>query len=119
MHVRALVLGLLLAAGSAFANPVDGKWSGSVSTPGGDFQLSFTFKAEGAALTGAMSGMDGMPFKIADGKVDGDSISFSVTIDYNGTPLKLDYKGKVAADQIKLVAEAAGMPFEFVVKKSQ
>lgn len=119
MHLRALVLGLLLAAGSLLANPVDGKWSGSVSTPGGDFQVSFTFKADGAALSGAMAGMDGMDFKIADGKIDGDNISFSVTIDFAGTPLKLDYKGKVATGEIHLTGEAAGMPFEFVVKKSQ
>ena len=118
MKLRALFLGLILCAAAAFADPVDGKWSGSVSTPGGDFPVAFTFKADGATLTGSMAGMDGMDIKIADGKVEGVNISFSVTLDFGGTPLKLDYKGVVAADQIKLTGEAAGMPFEFVVKKS-
>ena len=47
----AFVAGLLLVAVSAFAADVDGKWSGSVSTPGGDFPMAFTFKADGANLT--------------------------------------------------------------------
>ena len=32
--------------------PVDGKWTGSVSTPNGDFPVSFNFKADGATLNG-------------------------------------------------------------------
>ena len=119
MKLRAVVLGLILCAVSVFADAVDGKWSGSVSTPGGDFPVAFTFKADGATLTGTMAGMDGMDIKIADGKINGANISFSVTLDFGGTPFKLDYKGVVAPDQIKLSADAAGMPIEFVVKKAQ
>ncbi len=119
MKLRALFLGLVLCAVSAFADAVDGKWSGTVSTPGGDFPVSFTFKADGPTLNGSMAGMDGMDIKIAEGKVNGSNISFSVTLDFGGTPLKLDYKGVVSEGQIKLSGDAGGMPFEFVVKKSQ
>jgi hypothetical protein len=119
MRLQALALGLLFCSVSVFADAVDGKWSGSVSTPGGDFPVAFTFKASGAALTGTMQGMDGMDIKIADGKVDGSNISFTVTLDFGGMPFKLDYKGVVAADQIKLSADVGGMPIEFVVKKAQ
>jgi hypothetical protein len=31
----------------------------------------------------------------------------------------ISYKGIVAADQIKVSGDAAGMPFEFVLKKSK
>src|ERR1700733_3620728 len=119
MRLRALVAGFMFVAASAFAAGVDGKWSGSVSTPGGDFPVAFTFKADGAKLTGTMQGMDGMDIPIADGKVDGANISFSVTLDFGGMPFKLAYKGVVAADQIKLSGDAGGMPFELVVKKAQ
>jgi hypothetical protein len=119
MRFRALMAGFLFVAVSAFAAGVDGKWSGSVSTPGGDFPVAFTFKADGAKLTGTMQGMDGMDFKIADGKVDGDKIAFSVTLDFGGMPFMLTYTGVVAADQIKLTGDAGGMPFELVVKKAQ
>ena len=80
--------------------------------------MAFTFKADGAALTGAMQGMDGMDIKIADGKVDGANISFSVTLDFGGMPFKLTYKGAVAGDQIKLTGDAGGMPFELIVRKA-
>lgn len=118
MKLRALFLGLVLCAGALFADPVDGKWTGSVSTPGGDFPVAFTFKADGAALTGTMAGMDGMDIKIADGKISGANISFSVSLDFGGMPFKLDYKGVVSADQIKLSGDAGGMPFELIVKKA-
>lgn len=117
MRFRALVLGLLFFAISAFAADVDGKWSGSVSTPNGDFPVTFNFKADGPALTGVMVGMDGMDIPIADGKIDGENISFSVTLDFGDMPLKLNYKGVVAMDEIKLSGDAGGQAFEFVVKK--
>jgi hypothetical protein len=114
----AFAVGLVLIAVSAFAADVDGKWTGTVSTPGGDFPQAFTFKADGAKLGGSMTGMDGMEVAIKDGKIDGANISFSVTLDFGGMPFMLSYKGVVAKDQIKLTGDAAGMPFELVVKKT-
>src|SRR5580658_628188 len=114
----AFAAGLFLAAVSVFAADVDGKWAGTVSTPNGDFPQAFTFKADGAKLTGSMTGMDGMEIAITDGKIDGANVSFSVTLDFGGMPFTLSYKGVVAKDQIKLTGDAAGMPFELVVKKS-
>jgi hypothetical protein len=119
MRLRALVAGLLFVAVSAFAAGVDGKWSGSVSTPGGDFPVAFTFKADGAKLTGTMLGMDGMDIAITDGKVDGDKIAFTVTLDFGGMPFALNYTGVVSSDQIKLSADVGGMPIEYVVKRAQ
>ncbi len=117
MRLRALVVGFLFVVVAALAAPADGKWSGSVSTPNGDFPVAFTFKADGAKLTGTMQGMDGMDIAIAGGKVDGDKIAFSVTLDFGGMPLTLNYTGVVSSDQIKLAGYAGGMPFELVVKK--
>src|ERR1700685_941684 len=108
MRLRVLAAGFLFLAVSAFAAGVDGKWSGSVSTPGGDFPVAFTFKADGATLNGTMAGRGGTDLKIADGKINGANITFSVTLDFGGTPFKLDYKGVVAADQIKLSGDAGG-----------
>lgn len=109
---------LLLLAFSAFAADVDGKWTGSVSTPNGDFPVNFTFKADGNMLTGSMAGPDGNDIAIKDGKIDGANISFSLTLDFGGNSMQLNYKGVVASDQIKMSGEAGGMPFEFVVKKA-
>jgi hypothetical protein len=111
---------ILLAIGmTAYAADVDGSWGGSIQTPQGEFPVSFTFKADGAKLTGSMLGLDGMPVPIKDGKIDGNTITFNVTLDFGGMPFDLSYKGVVAAAEIKMTAEALGMPFEFVVKKDK
>jgi hypothetical protein len=117
MRLYTLVLGFLLLAVSAFAADIDGKWTGTISTPNGDFSQTFTFKADGAALTGSLEFMPGMEIPITDGKVDGDNISFSVTLDF-GAPLKMTYMGVVSGNELKVKGDAGGMPFEFVLKKT-
>ncbi len=115
--MKLLAIALLLA-GSVFAADVDGKWTGTMSTPNGDVPVVFTFKADGAMLNGSTSGPDGAEVKIADGKVDGDNITFTVSFDFGGMPLTINYKGAVAKDQIKFNIEVAGMPFELTVKRA-
>ena len=119
MKLFSTVTVFLLLAVSAFAADVDGKWTGSVSTPNGDFPVTFNFKADGAMLSGAMVGMDGNDIPIKDGMIDGANIAFSITLDFGGNSMKLTYKGVVASDQIKFSGDAGGMPFEFVVKKAK
>jgi len=112
------VAGLLLLAVSAFGADVDGKWTGTFTTPNGDVPVGFTFKADGPKLEGSTTGPDGAEVKIADGKVDGCNVSFSVTFDFGGMPFTMAYKGVVAKDQIKLTIDIFGMPAELLVKKS-
>ncbi len=120
MRVGALAVAmLLLLTGMALAADVDGTWTGTVSTPGGDFPVNFTFKADGANLTGSMLGQENNQIPIKEGKIDGSNISFKVSLDMGGQAMELSYKGVVAADQIKLSGEAMGTPFEFTVKKAK
>lgn len=118
MKIRSMAIALVLLAGSCFAADVDGKWSGMVSTPMGDIPVNFTFKADGAMLTGTTTGLDGADIKIENGKADGKNISFSVTFDFGGMPFTITYKGVVDGQQIKLTYDAAGMPGELTVKKA-
>ena len=71
----AIVVGLLLMAAPAFAADVDGKWTGTVSTPMGDLPVQYEFKAEGTTLTGTTLGFDGGSIPIKEGKVDGDKMT--------------------------------------------
>lgn len=109
---------LLLVAVSAFAADVDGKWAGNMSTPMGDVPVGFTFKADGAKLSGTTMGPDGGDVAIKDGMVDGKNISFSITFDFGGMPLVLNYKGVLSGDTIKFTIDVMGMPMDLVVKKS-
>ena len=114
--MKLLAIAALLAS-AAFAAEVDGKWTGTMTTPNGDVPVGFTFKADGATLNGSTTGPAG-EFKIANGKVDGSNISFSVTLDFQGMPFTLNYKGVVAKDEIKFTIDIFGMPFELLVKRA-
>ena len=118
MTFRRMFAVFVLMAASCLAADVDGKWAGTMSTPNGDIPVTFQFKADGAALTGSTSGPDGSSIAIANGKADGNNVSFTVTIDFGGMPLTLSYKGVVADGQIKFAMDIMGMPFELTVKKA-
>ena len=63
---------------------------GSMSTPGGDFPITFVFKAAGDKLTGTMLGVDGMEIPIANGKIEGDrspTASRSISAGWRGDDL--------------------------------
>jgi opacity protein-like surface antigen len=113
-----LVLALVMLAAPASAADVDGTWTGLFDTPNGAVNVSFTFKADGDNLTGTTTGPAG-EIAIKDGKVDGNKISFNISIEFGGMPLLLAYTGLVSPEEIKLTLEVMGMPFEFVVKKAK
>jgi hypothetical protein len=119
MRVFASIVILLMISITALAADVDGKWTGTVQSPMGDLSVAFTFKADGEKLTGTTTGFDGSEVPIQDGKIDGKTITFTVTFDFGGMPLMLSYKGIVSADEIKVSGDAFGMPFEFVLKKAK
>ena len=118
MRARALMVGILLLAAPAFAADVDVRWTGSMSTPMGEVPVTFVFKAEGETLTGALIGMDGVDVPIANGKIDGNKIAYTVTVDFGGMTLELIYRGVVSATEINLDMEVFGMPFNLVVRKT-
>src|SRR5947199_73611 len=101
MNVFASVLGLFLMSVTVYAAGVDGTWSGTVGGPQGEYPMTFTFKADGAKLTGSTMGLDGTPVPIKDGKIDGNNIAFMVSFDFGGMPFDLTYKGVASSDQIK------------------
>ena len=115
---KALLLGLLLCSAPAFAASLDGDWSGSMDTPNGPVQISYSFKSDGVTLTGTTTGPDGSKLAIKDGKVDGDKIAFSVDVDLGGTPTTFKYTGVVSANGIALSTDFQGQPMSFTVKKA-
>jgi hypothetical protein len=114
-----VALALMLVAVPARAADVDGKWTGSLDTPMGAVQVGFTFKADGTTLTGTSTGPDGSELAIKNGKIDGDKVSFMLSIDFGGMALDLNYSGVVKADSMEMTLDVMGMPFSFVVKKAK
>jgi len=113
MKCFSLVIGFLLLAGFALAADIDGKWAGEII--GQNMQIAFTFKAEGTTLTGVHI-VNGQETAIKDGKIEGNNLSFTVTLDMGGET-KIPHKGTISGDQIKMTYEMAGQPGEILVKR--
>ena len=115
-----LVLGMILVAGFALAAPIDGKWVGEVQgQDGSPMQISYTFKADGDKLTGTTSSPDGKEIAIKDGKINGNNISFSVSIDMGGQEMKMEMKGVLSGDDLKLSMDMMGQAMEIPLKRAK
>jgi hypothetical protein len=111
-HLRTLALAALfvtLAAVTAFAADVTGKWKASIETPRGTQEVTFDFHADGAALTGKVTSPRGES-DITDGKIDGDNLSFTQTVNFNGNEMKINYTGKIDGDNIKFTRTVGDRP---------
>jgi len=108
--VFAVCVLIALTAGVALAADITGKWSGEMSGPdgGGGFTLTYEFKQDGAKLTGTLQGPQGEPLELKEGKVDGDKVSFYVTFEGGGNPMKITNEGTISGDEIKITSKFEG-----------
>ena len=115
LFMFAALVGLLAVVASAA--DIDGKWKSEFNTPDGQTRTTtFTFKADGEKLTGTVSGRQA-DTPITDGKISGDEISFVVVRNMGGEERKIQYKGKLAGDEIKLTMSFGDMPPREMVAK--
>lgn len=112
MRNRVLWLSMLLALVAAAAD-INGKWKADFQTPDGTARSnSFTFKVDGAKLTGSVAGtQDETP--IQNGKIVGDDISFTAERPF-GT---FTYAGKITGSEIKFKVTFNDQTFEMTAKK--
>jgi len=111
----------LMSLASAEAADVSGKWTAQVPGRGGQMrETTFNFKADGDKLTGTMSGPQA-DIAISDGKVEGDNITFNVSLTFGGNEVKLAFKGKVSGDEIKFTRQREGsdQTQEFTAKRAK
>ncbi len=121
MRLCALAAALVLVvSGLVFGADIDGKWTGNIAGPDGNgFPVNYTFKADGTTLTGSTTGPDNSQVPLKNGKIDGNNISFSIAFDMGGQEMKMDFKGVISGDQIKMSFDMMGTPSEFVVKRAK
>lgn len=116
-------LGLLVAAvlvsAAAFAADVSGTWTASFDTQVGPQMYTYTFKVEGNKLTGTAKSNLGEG-TISNGTVNGDDISFTENLNYQGMDLQISYKGKISGDEIKFTRVVIeGVNEELVAKRTK
>ena len=77
---------------------VDGNWNLTMTTPMGERQATLSLKEAGGTLTGTQ-GADGNTAEIFDGTVNGNNLSWKVSIT-NPMPLTLEFTGTVSGNNI-------------------
>jgi hypothetical protein len=111
---------MALFALAASAADISGNWKGTAEGPNGAIERTFTFKQDGAKLTGETNSQFTGKSTIENGKVEGDTISFTITAKFQDNEMKLTYKGKITGDTIKLSSDFGGngQTIEWTLKKS-
>jgi|KBSMisStandDraft_5_1062788.scaffolds.fasta_scaffold196306_2 hypothetical protein len=106
--ISRLILAGSVALVALWAADATGKWTAEMQGRNGNaMTVNMNLKADGAKLTGTVSGRNG-DTDISDGKVDGDSVSFSVVREFNGNQFKQNYKGKLDGDTIHFTVTMEG-----------
>ena len=122
LALRNLALALLFVtfgALTALAADITGKWTGTVETPRGTQNLTFDFKVDGTTLTGKITTPRGES-DITDGKIDGDNVSFTQKVSFNGNDFTINYAGKVDGDSIKFTRTMGDRPpLEFTATRAK
>jgi hypothetical protein len=117
-----VVLAALVLCGlvCVFAADISGKWSAEFDSQVGLQKYTYEFKIDGTNITGKASvNIDGtdMESVIAEGKVEGEKISFVENLDYSGMELSIEYTGTVSGDEMELSRVVAGQPGETFTAK--
>lgn len=97
MRLFAIVAATLLVSTLCWAADVTGTWKGEIEGPNGSFALTYTFKQDGAKLTGTVTGPQGDPLDLLEGKIDGDKIHFAINVPMNGG-MKFISDGTIKSD---------------------
>jgi hypothetical protein len=132
------LLAILCLTFAAQAADVSGKWvvdnsaapaaqdGGGGRRGGGMGAATYEFKVAGETLTGSVTrqgrnGGDPVATPIADGKITGDTFSFTTTQSFGGNEFKSSYTGKVNGDKIELTVDFGGRgnPRTMTLKKGQ
>jgi hypothetical protein len=112
---------MLVVTFALMAADITGKWVAEQPGRNGGppRQTTFDLKADGATLTGTVTGGMGggrggrrggggggggapQAREISDGKVDGNNISFTVKVEFNGNTMVSKYEGTLSGDELKL-----------------
>ena len=103
-----LVILAAMFAAVASAADISGNWKGTAENQGATIERTFVFKVDGAKLTGESTSEMMGKSTITDGKIDGDNITFTITAKMQDNEMKLNYKGKITGDTIKLTVDFQG-----------
>ncbi len=112
------------SAPAAKTSDITGTWTSEFDSQIGHQKYIFTFKQDGAKLTGkANSEVNDRKreAELKDGKVDGDKISFVEMLSFQDNEIPITYTGKLSANgnEIKFTREVGNFAKEEIVARRQ
>jgi enterochelin esterase-like enzyme len=122
MKISHILLVALVCPVVAYAVDVGGAWKAEFDTQVGLQKYTYTFKQDGAAVTGTASadvGGEKHEVVLKDVKLDGDNLSFTELVEFQGNEILVTYRGKVGADQIAFTREVGDFATEQLTAKRQ
>ena len=100
-RILSIALLVVLALTSVRAADPSGRWTATFATEVGEQQYTYEFVVKGTTLTGTAKGNLTGESQIAEGKIDGDKISFVENSSFMEMPLRFVYSGTMtSADEI-------------------
>jgi hypothetical protein len=107
------------AQGAAKSVDITGQWTASFDTQIGMQDYTYDFVVTDGKLTGkAKSSLSDAPTDLSDGKVDGDTVTFVETFNFQGNEIRITYAGKITSeDEIKFTRHVAEFATEELVAK--
>ena len=105
---------------SARAADLTGKWKAEFETQVGVQKYIFDLKAEGEKVTGkaAFERMDEKgEVELKEGKIAKDEVSFVELMKFQDQEVRIEYKGKLAGDELKLTRKVGEFATEELVAK--
>jgi hypothetical protein len=123
-HTKAIALAAVALAigGTAVAeDSVAGKWKAQFDSQIGVQKYTFEFKIEDGKLTGKAIGereMGTNEVQIIEGKLNKDEISFVEPLKFQDNEIRIEYKGKISGDEIKLHRKVGDLAeYDIVAKR--
>src|SRR5947209_7642501 len=108
LAMKRLLAVFAFSALAALAADITGTWKATADFGNGPIERTFTFKQDGNKVTGkTVSSMMGES-AITDGKVEGDTLTFTITGKFGDQEMKLSYSGKINGNEIKMKSEVQG-----------
>src|SRR6266700_1045661 len=106
--MKRLMIAILCCVAASLAADISGTWKATAEGPNGSMERTFVFKVDGSKVTGETTSTMMGKSVINDGKVEGDTVTFTITGKFGDNEVKLNYKGKVAGNEIHFTSEMAG-----------
>jgi hypothetical protein len=114
------VLALFAALATALAADVSGKWTSEFDSPIGKQSYVYEFKVDGTTLTGTATQSERGATEIKEGKINGDEVSFVELVSVEGNELRIEHRGKVSGDEIRLRRKVGDFAeYDIVAKRSK